>query len=189
MQYPNIGVVPDVAIPYVTQAQQTDQDGKGDNPDLKQDTKPIDTSTQQGGPSQSAVDHNVSAPETIAVLQMKRTLLGMLIDLIRRNHQMKLKDIVEYINKNKENLIRLDGRKYVGSTDRIVSGALYSSNAFVQIGHSIWSLNNKIASEVETDIYERFLSRERHRKRKRRAARGLRRFGGAPSTKESRSIP
>ena len=104
MQYPNIGVVPDVAIRYVTQAQQTDQDGKGDNPDLKQDTKPIDTSTQQGGPSQSAVDHNVSAysrsalvinsPETIAVLQMKRTLLGMLIDLIRRNHQMKLKDIV-----------------------------------------------------------------------------------------------
>ena len=104
MQYPNIGVVPDVAIPYVTQAQQTDQDGKGDNPDLKQDAKPVDTSTQQGGPSQSAVDHNVSAysrsalvinsPETIAVLQMKRTLLGMLIDLIRRNHQMKLKDIV-----------------------------------------------------------------------------------------------
>lgn len=31
----------------------------------------------------------------------------------------------DYINKNKENLIRLDGRKYVGSTDRIVLGALY----------------------------------------------------------------
>lgn len=104
MQYSNIGVVPDVAIPYVTQAQQTEPDNKGDNSDLKQDTKPIDTTTQQVGSSQNTAGRSVSAynwnalvkisPETIAILQMKRTLLGMLIDLIRRNHQMKLKDIV-----------------------------------------------------------------------------------------------
>lgn len=61
MQYPNIGVVPDVAIPYVSQAQQAEQDGKGDNSDLKQDTKPISPSTQQVEPSQAAAEHSVSA--------------------------------------------------------------------------------------------------------------------------------
>ena len=49
----------------------------------------------------------------------------------------------------------------------------HSSKAFTQAGHSIWSLNSKIASEVETDIYERLLNREKQRKRKRRSARGL----------------
>lgn len=32
----------------------------------------------------------------------------------------------DYVNKNKDSLIRLDGRKYNGSTDRIVLGALYA---------------------------------------------------------------
>ena len=36
----------------------------------------------------------MTSPEAIALVEMKKTLIGMLIDLIRKCHQMKLKDIV-----------------------------------------------------------------------------------------------
>lgn len=43
----------------------------------------------------------------------------------------------------------------------------YASKAFVQVGHSLWTLDPIVANELERDIYERFLDREIHRKRKR----------------------
>ena len=168
-----MGMVPDVAIPYVTQVQQQEPENKTENPSSKEETKHSSPASQQLEQIRSTSEHDMPSPEAIALVEMKKTLIGMLIDLIRKCHQMKLKDIVDYVNKNKDSLIRLDGRKYNGSTDRIVLGALHSSKAFTQAGHSIWSLNSKIASEVETDIYERLLNREKQRKRKRRSARGL----------------
>ena len=43
----------------------------------------------------------------------------------------------------------------------------YASKAFVQIGHSLRTIDPAQANELEREIYERFLERETHRKRKR----------------------
>lgn len=86
----------------------------------------------------------------------------------------------DYMEKHMDNLIRLGGKRYSGSVDRVVSGALYffhllfwvirhASHAFVQTGHGVWSLNTEVANEIEKETYERFLDREKHRKRRRRS--------------------
>lgn len=37
----------------------------------------------------------------------------------------------------------------------------------MQVGHSLWTIDPTLANELEREIYERFLERETHRKRKR----------------------
>lgn len=84
----------------------------------------------------------------------------------------------EYVNKHLSDLARTGGKRYSGSIERVVSGALSlfvvdvmnrnGSSAFVRTGHGVWSLNAEVATEVEHEIYERFLDREKSRTRKRR---------------------
>ena len=50
----------------------------------------------------------------------------------------------------------------------------YASKAFVQVGHSLWTIDPTLANELEREIYERFLERETHRKRKRHTHTGTR---------------
>ena len=104
MQYSNMGMVPDVAIPYVTQVQQQEPENKTENPSSKEEAKHSSPASQQLEQIRSTSEHDmpryiwsitvITSPEAIALVEMKKTLIGMLIDLIRKCHQMKLKDIV-----------------------------------------------------------------------------------------------
>ncbi|KAK8804035.1 hypothetical protein WA171_000128, partial [Blastocystis sp. BT1] len=175
MQYQDISIVPDVALPY---SGHTDHDKSVEGVSLRTNmnnstSEPVSSSTtlqEMGSKARESKVTNTDAlsNEAIAQYNTSHSLVGMLISLLKKHSTLSLRELSEYVGRRMDEIIKIKGKHYKGSLERIVGGALNASSAFVSTGHGMWTLNLETALEEEEAIYERFLRREKRRKRKRR---------------------
>ncbi|KAK8814181.1 hypothetical protein WA158_008043 [Blastocystis sp. Blastoise] len=130
------------------------------------DSKMISVGEETFFPQQYQQDARMMEIEAIAVERTKRTIVYHLIEILKESIKPVSTDFLSYeIASRQDLLIKPDGSKYKGSLDRTVVGALHSLRCFIRDDDGLWTVNIQEADESIRDIIQRFMEKEKKRKR------------------------